>query len=686
MDKEIHIDRELSWIKFNKRVLEEAFNKNNPLMERLNFVSIFQSNYEEFFRVRVGSCIDKLLIEKKQGRIKNQLAEIYAATSELLPQLDKAYNGILEDGAKYFEIVDEADITPAEHSYLKQIFEKSIGPVISPFIIEKNHPFPFFDNSKHVIGVTLKTKGGNTKFGLIPMRDSLPKAVALPGKKTRIILIENLILMFAHKVFHRFEITEKIIFSIIRNADIDENEGLYDFEVDFRETMSKLIELRRRLAPVELRYIGTNCDKILAHLKKMLCLSKKQLFRQSAPLGTKFVSVIENRLPKSKYPELYYKPVSSQYPSFAKDESSLIDVILKKDRLLSYPFDDIKFLIDLLDEAAKDSRVTEIMITLYRVANDSKIVQALIDASRAGKKVTCMVELRARFDEENNIDWSKRLENAGCRVIYGLPDYKVHSKLLVIGLKDGKSVVQVGTGNFNEKTARLYTDLALFTSNPEIAKEARYVFDCLNKGVFVENSEKLMVAPLCLKQKLIALIDEQIERQSSGEKGEIILKMNSLTDKDLINKLAEASMAGVKIQMIIRGICCLVPGIAGKTDNIKVISIVGRFLEHSRIYAFGDYKTRKYFISSADFMTRNTMQRVEVAAPVYDYNAKLKLAKILKLSLSDNCQARKMKNNGEYVKVCKAANSAKHNMQEELFELAYAESNNKTKTKTKGKK
>lgn len=683
MEKGIYVDRELSWIKFNARVLEEAQNKANPLMERLNFISIFQSNFEEFYRVRVGSGIDKLLVEDSPERIKAQLSDIYKNTANLLPVLDKAYSAVLCDAKGYFEIVDEDSITPAERSYLKQIFERNIAPVISPFIIEKNHPFPFIDNSQHVIGVTLRAKNGGTKFGLIPIRDTLPKAIVLPGDKLRVILIENLILMFAHKVFHKFEITEKIIFAVIRNADIDENEGLYDFDVDFRETMSKLIDLRRRLAPVELRYIGGG-EKILTHLKRMLCLSKKQLFCQSAPLNMKFLSVIEDRLPKSQYPKLYYAPVTPQYPLFANGEKSLIDTILKKDRLLSYPFDDIKFLIDLLEEASKDERVTEIMITLYRVANDSKIVQALIDAARSGKKVTCMVELRARFDEENNIDWSKRLENAGCGVIYGLPDYKVHSKLLIIGLSDGRSVVQVGTGNFNEKTARLYTDLALFTANPAIADEARYVFECLNKGMFVENSEELMVAPLCLKQKLIALIDEQIERQQSGEKGEIILKMNSLTDKELIAKLTEASMAGVKIRMIIRGICCLVPGIEGKTDNITVISIVGRFLEHSRIYAFGDYKTRKYFISSADFMTRNTMQRVEVAAPVYDYTAKLKLAKILRLSLADNTQARKMKKNGEYVRVKKSPSASVHNMQEELFESAYAE--NKKKAKAKGKK
>ncbi len=673
-DKNIIVDRELSWIKFNKRVLEEAQNERNPLIERLRFISIFQSNYEEFFRVRVGSRIDKLLLDENDSiDVRKELNDIFRATAKLLPKLDEAFDGIMADGAKYFCRVTEETISDAERTYLKQIFIKTIAPVLSPFVIDKSIPFPFIDNGRRVDGFTLKSKNGNIKFGIIPISSRLPKAVCLPGDTLRFILIEDIISMFAYKLFHKYEIVERVTFSIIRNADIDENEGLYDFDIDFRQTMSKLIELRNKLAPVELKYNGEQCPKILAHLKKVLCLPKKQLFRQSTPLSIGFISLIEDKLTKARFPELYYAPRQSVYPAYAENAKSLIDVIRRKDRLLAYPFDDVKFLIDLLSQAAADKRVERIMITLYRVASDSKVVEALIDAARRGKRVSCMVELRARFDEENNIDWSKRLQDAGCEVIYGLPNYKVHCKLLVIKLKDGKDIVQIGTGNFNEKTARLYTDLALFTAKPEIARDAERLFESLEKGVFVESSDHLMVAPLCLKQKLFLLIDEEIEKQKSGRKAEIMLKMNSLTDKELILKLCEASQAGVKITMIIRGICCLTPGVAGKTDNITVISIVGRLLEHSRIYAFGVGNERKYYISSADFMTRNTNQRVETAAPVTDPLAKRRLARILKLSLLDNTQARILGANGSYRRLHPKNGEKELNSQETLYDDALSE-------------
>lgn len=678
-ESRLFIDRELSWIKFNERVLEEARSLDNPLIERLRFAAIFQSNYEEFFRVRVGSLCDKLLVGAEDGKddrreVKKQLEDIYAETKKLLPVLDDSFRGILDAGKKYFTRVSEENISPAERVVLKQLFEREIAPFITPFIIEKKHPFPFFDNAMMVVGVTIAKKSGGSRFGLIPIRSSLPRAVFLPGKNCRFMLIEDLISMFAHKVFHKFVITEKIIFSVIRNADIDENEGLYDFDIDFRETMSRLIELRSSLAPVELKYIGKDCDKILAHLRNVLFLSKRQLFRQETPLNMGFISLLEKRLDREKYPGLYYSPLSPQYPATVDRGKSIIDRIIKRDVLLSYPFEDIQMLIDLMDEAAADERVKEIKISLYRVASNSKIVQALIDAARRGKKVTCLVELRARFDEENNIDWSKRLEDAGCRVIYGISNYKVHCKLLIIGLRDGRDIIQIGTGNFNESTARLYTDLALFTANPAIASDSREVFRCLENGSFVEEAKELLVAPLGLKSGVIALIDNEIEKKRAGRPAEITLKMNSLTDKELINKLIEASMNGVKIKMIIRGICCLVPGVAGKTENIEVYSIVGRLLEHSRIYAFGAGREKKYYISSADFMTRNTTQRVEVAVPVHDYMAKLKLARILRFSLQDNQKLRRMRSDGTYVNVHRSVRAKEHNMQQELFDEAYAAS------------
>ncbi len=684
-EKNLLIDRELSWIKFNERVLEEARSKDNPLMERMRFISIFQSNYEEFFRVRVGSITDQILIKSEEidgdkSKIqKKQLKDIFSATSRLLPELDKAFEQILSDGKKYFTKVTRENVTNAEKVVLRQIFEKDVAPFISPFIIEKKHPFPFFDNGVIVVGVTLQKKNGGSKFGLIPIRKSLPKAVFLPSSNCRFMLMEDLILMFINSVFKRFEITEKIVFSVIRNADIDVNEGLYDFDVDFRTTMSRLIELRGTLAPVELKYTGDNCDKILKHLRNNLCLGKKQLFRQNTPINMGFFSLLEKKLDKNSYPKLYYKPLSPQYPASVK-KNSIISTIRKKDLLLCYPFDDVQVLIDLLEEAANDKRVNEIKISLYRLASNSKIVQALISAAKQGKKVTCLVELRARFDEENNIDWSKILEDSGCTIIYGMPNYKVHCKLLLIGMTDGKGdIVQIGTGNFNESTAKLYTDLALFTCNKNITEDAREVFKCLKEGRFVEKTKELLVAPLCLKTNLISLIDEEIEKAKSGLPSAITLKLNSLTDKELIEKLIEASMAGVPIKMVIRGICCLVPGIEGITDNIQVRSIVGRLLEHSRIYIFGVGRDRKFFISSADFMTRNTSQRVEVATPVYDYKAKMKLNKIIRLALWDNQKARIMDSDANYTLISPSLKAKKHNSQLELFEDAYKNSaDNKT--------
>ena len=678
-NEDLFINRELSWIQFNKRVLEEGERQTTPLFERLRFLSIFQSNYEEFFRVRVGTLYDRMLLDDdpgddKQGRTaKEQLSDIFKATKKLLPELDLAYRQLLKDGNSYIEHVSPEEVSPAEHAFLKQKFEKEIAPVISPFIVGKKHPFPFFANALRVVGVTLRSKNGGLRFGLIPIAAALPQIIFLGGGKCRFLLIEDLIALFAHKVFHKFEITESIVFSIIRNADIDENEGLYEYDVDYRRTMSKLIELRSKLAPVELKYVGKNCDKILNHLKYVLCLSKKQLFRQETPLNMGFLSQLERYLPREEYPELYYVPASPQYPAGLEHCPSLIDQMQKKDLLLSYPFDDIGVLIRLLEEAAVSDRVGSISITLYRVARSSKIVEALIDAARRGKSVSCMVELRARFDEENNIDWSKRLEDAGCRVFYGLPDYKVHCKLLIIGMTDGSpDLVQVGTGNFNESTARLYTDLALFTAHKGIVADAHKVFECLMEGRFVESSEHLLVAPIGLKPRLLALIDQEIEKKRAGKPCGITLKMNSLTDKALIDKLIEASEAGVKIRMIIRGICCLVPGVPGRTENIEVRSIVGRFLEHSRIYAFGAGSGRKFYISSADFMTRNTTQRVEVAVPVYDYQSRMKLAHILKLCLADNQQARVLRSDGHYRRPIVSARSKPVNMQSELYRDAYA--------------
>ncbi len=677
-NKELWIDRELSWTQFNRRVLEEAQRGRNPLMERLRFISIFESNFDEFFRVRVGALQDQVLMEEDEDadaakHDAKRLSDVCKATRRLLPRLDALFDECMEDASDRFTRLTEDTLSDDDRAALRQIFDREVAPFIAPFVTDKKHPFPFLENGVQVVGVTLQKKNGGVKFGLISVPKALPRAIFLPGRRCRFILLEDLIQLFAHKVFHRYEIVESIVFSIIRNADIDENEALYDFDVDFRGAMSKLVDLRGKLAPVELKYRGEDCDKILTHLKRMLYLSKKQLFCQKAPLQMGFLSLLEARFPKEKHPELYYEPLPSVYPPQVDKAASLLDQVMERDRLLSYPFDDIAFLLDLLEQAAADERVESIACSLYRVASTSKIVQHLIDAARRSKAVTCLVELRARFDEENNIDWSKRLEEAGCRVIYGPPGYKVHCKLLYIGLKDGRGLAQVGTGNFNENTAKLYTDLALFTGHKGIVEDVKNVFACLEAGRFVEKSEHLLVAPLCLKAGLMDLIDQEIQKARDGQPAGIQLKMNSLTDRELVDKLIEAGQAGVRVQMVIRGICCLTPGVPGLTDNIEVRSIVGRLLEHSRIYVFGAGRKRRYFISSADFMTRNTMQRVEAAVPVYDYNARRKLARIMRLALSDNQKAWTLKADGSY-KMPSSSRGKPVNLQLALYQAAKDES------------
>lgn len=673
MKTKVFVDRELSWIDFNLRVLDEADKKTNPIFERFNFAAIFESNYDEFFRVRVGSLCDKYLVNEddKAEKIKKQLENIYKATAKAVKQLDLTFDTLMKDSKGVMVRVNEDNTTAEEYDKLKVLFEREIAPISSPFIVEKKSPFPFFENGRRVVGVTLGSKNQkNLKFGFIPVSNELPSCVILKtiDDRVRFVLIEDLLMMFADKIFHKYTISEKTVFSIIRNADIDENEGLYDYDIDFRDTMSKLIEVRKKLAPVELKYCGKDCDKIIAHLKNVLYLKKLQIINQTTPLSLSFMSEVKRKRPQSANPELYYPPLKSQYPKQLKG-GNLIKKIRRKDVLLSYPFDDVAALIDLLHEASSDKNVRSIDISLYRVAKNSKIVRELINAAENGKRVSCMVELRARFDEENNIDWSRRLEEAGCRVYYGLPNYKVHCKLIHIGLSDGSDIVQVGTGNFNEKTAKLYTDLALFTANEDIVRDVKAVFNALKDGRFVKRSKTLLVAPLCLKSKLFDLIDEQIDNANKGLPAQMEFKFNSLTDKELMSKLVEASNAGVKTRLLIRGICCLVPGIPGKTENIEVRSIVGRFLEHSRIYVFGVGRDKKYYISSADFMTRNTDQRVEVAAPVTNYSAKRKLAHIMRLGFADNTNARELSSDGKYHEA--KVRGAEHNMQSQLFSDVY---------------
>lgn len=645
MTAAVYENRELSWLKFNERVLEEAQDKRVPLLERLNFAAIFQSNLDEFFMVRVGSLYDQMLVnpKKKDNKTKmtakKQLSAIFDKVNELEPMKDIAYNNIMlelmEHGVKQ---VNFRSSSIEEQKYLESYFKKEIKPLISPLIIDKKTPFPFLNNKEIYCAVQIQSKS-NIKIGIIPASGQFNRIILLDGGK-RFILAEDLILHFAPNVFKNYKIIDKTLFRITRNADITVEEGLYDHDLDFREVMEELCKKRKKLHPVRLQLSETFSQPALEFLCKKLGLNEEHIFYLKTPLDLSFVGDIADicNNPKLKFDKL----VPQKSESIA-DNMNMIPQIKRRDILLSYPYESIRPFIQLLNEAARDPKVTDIKITLYRLAKNSQVIEALCNAAENGKNVLVLVELRARFDEENNIGWSRRLQDSGCNIIYGPRDLKVHSKLLLIKRTIGKKaeyITQIGTGNYNEKTSTLYTDLSLMTANPEIGTDAEKLFDALLDNRLVEEAEHLLIAPLALRDPILKMIDQEIEYARNGEPAYVGIKINSLCDKTIIDKLIEASQAGVKIDMVIRGICSLVSGIEGFTENITVISIVGRYLEHSRIYIFGTEERRKIFISSADYMTRNTIRRVEVAAPVYNEKIKKRLWNMFEILLSDNVKAR----------------------------------------------
>lgn len=653
-------NRELSWLKFNMRVLEEATDADVPLCERLLFSSIYQSNLDEFFMIRVGSLYDRTLVndsspENKTGMTPaQQLHAIYARVKELTPLRDEAYASTIKELASAgVEHVSFDSLSKKEEEYIRVYFNTEIRPLISPQVVDKRHPFPFLKNKDIYAAVHLESKS-SIKLGLIPANGSFSRVIMLPDKdKLKFILAEDVILHYCASVFTNYRIMNKALIRITRNADINMEEALYDHDVDLREVMGELLKRRKKLSPVRMEMSGTLGGEAVKYLCTNLELTEEQIIPTSGPLDMGFVFSIRNRLEKN-HPELFNRPISPQRSASVVHGAPMIPQILAEDILLSYPYESIRPFISLLIEAGNDPDVVSMKITLYRVASNSKVVEALINAAENGKDVFVLVELRARFDEENNIEWSKRLERAGCKVMYGPESLKVHSKLMLITRKNGDKlqyITQIGTGNYNEKTSELYTDLSLMTADMNIGAEAGRVFNALSIGNLVENTSYLMVAPLSLQNKIINLIDAQIANASCGKPAYIGLKLNSLTDKALIDKLIEASCAGVKIDMVIRGICCIIAGIEGKTENITVRSIVGRYLEHSRIYIFGANEDRKVYISSADFMTRNTLRRVEVAAPINSPKIKQRVLDIFSIMLKDNIKARRQLPDGTYVRV-----------------------------------
>ena len=680
------MNRELSWLKFNDRVLDEAGNPRVPLAERLTFASIYQSNLDEFYMVRVGTLMDQMESDevvrenKTNMTSEEQVRAIVKETRELDLKKARIYEQLMgELEPKGIRIVNFNKLSDEEGKLLEAYFDTEIAPYLSANIISKQQPFPFLKNKEIYAAARLESKGGKTKAAIIPCSNNVfRRLIDIPTRPGNFMLSEELILHFLPKMFRNYVVKEKSLVRVTRNADID-TETIYDEDLDYRDAMENLIRQRKRMKPVRMELSRELSKKMVQSLCKTIQVDKSHVFLSDVPLDLSFVFGIQNYLRSKGKEELFYQRRSPRMSPALDMKKSLIAQIEKKDVLLSYPFENIKSFINLLYEAAKDDSVVSIKMTLYRLANKSQIIDALIEAAENGKEVVVLVELRARFDEESNIEYSRKLEDAGCRVIYGLNGFKVHSKLCLISrkTKNGVSyITQIGTGNYNEKTAALYTDLSLITARQEIGKEAAEIFASLLRGEVVEETNYLLVAPKCLQNKVLFMMDEEIQKAKQGEDAYIGIKINSLTDKTIIDKLAEASQAGVKIEMIVRGICCLIPGVKGYTENMKVISIVGRFLEHSRIYRFGTREREKVYIGSADFMTRNTIRRVEVAVPILDKQIQSRLDHMFEMMMNDDEKGKELIRKGIYVS--RELNEVKMDSQELFYAMAYSQAEKNT--------
>lgn len=648
-------NRELSWLRFNERVLMEATDETVPLLERLKFIAIFTSNLDEFFMIRVGSLFDLShfkthTIDQKSGWTPGeQLTHIYEAVRVLYARRQQIYQEV-EQQLRVHGICQLRydELAETEVKFVRQYFKSSIAPILSPQIVDTHHPFPHLQNKALHIGAWLKYKN-NPMFAVIPVPAALPEVIFLPGGETRYIRTEEVILEHVSQIFKSDTILEKTVFCVTRNADINPDDEAFDFDSDdFRGKMKKLLRQRQRLAPVRLELSRPISETFLKYLKEHLPVTQEQVYVTNAPLKMGYAFALPAKLSENKRRALTDTPFTPGVPHGVRLNAPITPQVQAHDILLSYPFEGMDTFLHLIRESAYDPDVISIKITIYRLARKAKLVEYLCAAAEAGKDVTAFIELRARFDEQNNIDWSERLEDAGCTVIYGVENYKVHSKVCLITRRSQGSVqyiTQVGTGNYNEKTALQYTDLSLITANPAIGQDANHFFQNLAIGNVSGQYEHLMVAPSSLKTGIIREIDREIAKRGEGR---IFIKMNAITDIDLIEKLKQASCAGVRVRMIVRGICCILPDIPEKTENIEVISIVGRFLEHSRVYCFGQGNDERMYIASADFMTRNTEKRVEVACPIYDQNVREKIHYLMDTCWADNVKARALQRDGSY--------------------------------------
>lgn len=660
-------NRELSWLKFNQRVLEEAKDSSVPLLERMKFVSIFTSNLDEFFMIRVGSLYDMSLtdnsaIDSRSGmNPKEQLDAIFAAVAPLYKERDKTYSEIKKLLNPYGVCgLSIKELEQQEKKYVKKYFKDQILPILSPQIVDANHPFPHLLNKELYVIASLK-QNGTSMIGIVPVPQFVSDILYLPGHDIRYIRMEKVIMEYLDVVFDKYEVSNKNYICVTRNADVSPDDEALEINDDFRLLMQETLHKRRRMAVVRME----TAEPLDKELEKYFCDKFKiipaQIYRTKMPMKLDYIFSIMDKVPASLKRSLIDEPFTPQ-PSRYLTDGKVIPQVKKKDILLSYPYESMDPFLRMIKEAAYDPTVLTIRITIYRLAKKARLVEYLCAAAENGKEVTVLIELRARFDEQNNIDWSERLEEAGCRVIYGFEGYKVHSKICLITYRNRNNIeyiTQVGTGNYNEKTATMYTDVSLITADKGIGEDAAVFFKNMSIGNLHGSYQHIIVSPTSLKPKVLSLMDEEIKK---GTNGRIIMKMNSVTDVDFIQKVSEASNAGVKVDLIVRGICCILPGVKGYTENLRVTSIVGRYLEHPRIFLFGTGADQKIYIGSADMMTRNTEKRVEVACPVYDETIRKQLTHTLKIMLADNVKARELKSDGKYYK--KEKGTSKVNSQE----------------------
>lgn len=660
-------NRELSWLRFNQRVLEEAKDESVPLLERMKFVAIFTSNLDEFFMIRVGSLYDMASVNNKSVDSKcgmtpqEQLDAIYAAVAPLYKERDKTYADIKKQLHPYGVCgLDFKELEPQERKYVKKYFKDQVLPVLSPQIVDVNHPFPHLLNKEIYVVADLRLEN-KSMMGIVPVPQFISDILYLPGHDIRYIRMEKVLMEYLDIVFEQYQVSGRNYICVTRNADVSPDDEAYADSEDFRNIMQETLHKRRRMAVVRLEV----ANPLTKEMEKYFCdkfnITPECIFRTKMPMKLEFMFAIAEKVPVSMRRSLVDEPFTPQ-ASPSVMEGSVMAQVKRRDILLSYPYESMEPFLQMIKEAAADPSVMTIKITIYRLAKKTRLVEYLCAAAENGKEVTVLIELRARFDEQNNIDWSERMEEAGCRVIYGFEGYKVHSKICLITYRNKneiKYITQIGTGNYNEKTAKMYTDFSLMTSNQSIGEDAAVFFKNMSIGNLDGAYQHLIVSPTSLKPKVLMLMDEEIKK---GSEGRIIMKMNSVTDMDFITKVAEASKAGVRIDLIVRGICCILPGIPGETDNLTVTSIVGRYLEHPRVFLFGQGAEQKVYIGSADMMTRNTEKRVEVACPIYDEPIKKRLARSLNVMLADNVKARVMQDDGTYQK--KSVGEKKVNAQE----------------------